>query len=239
MTQNDITPLILAGGKGTRLRSVLPDYPKILVEVAGRPFITYLLDQLVESGFRKVILCTGYKAKTVEKKLGDKYKSMDISYSSEEKPLGTAGAVRKAMGLVRSELILVLNGDSYLDFKLSDFINRYLGDKIDFAIVLTEAEDTSRFGRVDIDENSKVKSFNEKGVSGKGHINAGIYLLKSDFMNTIPAGGFVSFEKDIFPGLADKSGIAAYPVASDFIDIGTPESFHSAETFFKRMGKNS
>ena len=108
-----VTAAILAGGLGTRLRSVVKDRPKVLAEIRGVPFLTYLLDQLAAAGVRDVVLCTGYMGEQVRSAFGDSYGGMCLSYSQESSPLGTAGALRLALPLFKSSSVLVMNGDSF------------------------------------------------------------------------------------------------------------------------------
>ena len=110
----DVPALILAGGLGTRLEGVVTGIPKVLAPVCGRPFLSYLLDQLQAAGVREVVLCTGYRADQVFETFGTRYEELSLRYSSESRPLGTAGAIRQAVGLVGAERFLVLNGDSYV-----------------------------------------------------------------------------------------------------------------------------
>ena len=115
------TAVILAGGLGTRLRSVVPDRPKVLADVSGRPFIEYLLDQLVTESVQSVVLCTGYKGDQVQNRLGTNYRNMPLHYSREQYPLGTGGALRLALPMIESDPVLVLNGDSYCEARLAQF----------------------------------------------------------------------------------------------------------------------
>jgi len=114
--------VILSGGLGTRLRSVVSDRPKVMAMVAGRPFLTHLLDQLVESGIRKTVLCTGYMAELIQNELGERYRNMELAYSVEDTPLGTGGALRNAIGQISGNMLLVLNGDSYCSCHIADFM---------------------------------------------------------------------------------------------------------------------
>jgi len=120
---SDITAVILAGGLGTRLQPVVPDKPKVLVEVLGRPFLVYLLDQLVSLGLHKVVLCTGYKGDKVQECFGGAYRSLRLLYSREDEPLGTGGALRLALPCFSSDTILVMNGDSYIDADLGTYLD--------------------------------------------------------------------------------------------------------------------
>ena len=224
----DIEAVILAGGMGTRLRSLALDRSKVMVEVKGRPFITYLLDQLDSAGLRKVILCTGYMAYSVESMLGDKYKNLEIIYSKENEPLGTAGALRIAIPYMHVEHILVMNGDSFVEFDMNVFFSSHVKRQASVSIVLTKVEDVSRYGEIEVNSDGEVKHFTEKGNrTGAGWINAGVYLMKKDALCSIPDKTPLSLEKQFFPSLV-KEGLYGYKTNERFIDIGTTESFHAA-----------
>lgn len=233
----DVDALILCGGQGTRLRSIIADKPKVLAPVNGRPFLSYLLNQLIVAGFHNVILCTGYKGEMVKETFGSNYKGLNIRYSHESEPLGTGGALRYALPMVESEIVLVMNGDSYIDADFPDFLDWYLEKGHDAAILLARVADTSRYGRVKIDDDGEIIRFEEKKEGlGQGWINAGVYLLKTTILDMIPAGKAFSLEQQFFPNLVDK-GIYAYSCQSELLDIGTSESYAKAERFFERAGK--
>ncbi|MEI6056122.1 MAG: sugar phosphate nucleotidyltransferase, partial [Lentisphaerota bacterium] len=120
--KEDITAVILAGGMGARLRGVIGDSQKVLAQVNGAPFITYLLKQIASFRIRKVVLCTGYKAETVKEEIGENIFGLEISYSEEIEPLGTGGAIISALTKVSTEYLLIMNGDSFLDYNLNDLI---------------------------------------------------------------------------------------------------------------------
>jgi D-glycero-alpha-D-manno-heptose 1-phosphate guanylyltransferase len=228
-----ITALILAGGLGTRLRASVTDRPKVLAEVAGRPFINFILHQLQKFGIHRVLMCTGYMGDQVEALLGNSYGTLEINYSREKSPLGTGGALRLAAEKITDGDLLVLNGDSYCDFSFEPFLqfHREKGSKA--SILLTKVEDCARYGAVTIDSNHRIQSFIEKGqLKGAGLINAGAYLLSAEMLLTIPVKQQVSLESEIFPVWVSR-GIFGYTAnAVRFIDIGTPESYRLAQEFF-------
>ena len=230
-----ITPVILAGGLGTRLRPTVGDVPKVLAPVNGRPFLSYLLDQLIAAGFSNVILCTGYKANMVEESFGENYKTLHIRYSQEREALGTGGALRYALPMVKNEIVLVMNGDSYIDADFPDFFDWYSKEEHDAAILLTKVNDTSRYGRVKIGEDGKIVGFYEKEEKpGTGWINVGVYLIRAtSLFHLIPFGVGFSLERETIPTLIDES-LYGYRCKGKFIDIGTPESYAQSETFFRR-----
>ena len=228
-----ITAVILAGGLGKRLRGVVSDRPKVLAEVNGRPFLTYLLDQLADAGINSVILCTGYMADSVSKEIGNSYNGVKITYSRENKPLGTGGALGLAVSSLNLEYVLVMNGDSYIDADLNKCFEWHLINGSLASIVLVEVDDVSRYGKVVVNErNARILSFEEKGSDSKaGWINAGIYILSKNILKYLKENSSESLEKDLFPSLVGK-GLYGYCCKGDFIDIGTPESLAEARDFF-------
>lgn len=224
--------LILAGGLGTRLRSVY-DGPKVIAPVLGRPFISYLMDQLVAAKVTQLILCVGYKAEKVREVIGETYKDVPVSYSVEETLMGTGGAIACGARLATEERVVTMNGDSYSDLSISEFTTWCEAEKCQIAMTMTYVDDVSRFGRVTFSEKNRILSFEEKGESaGGGYINTGIYMLTRDQWEGISMDQPVSIEKEIFPRLVSKKKLYGYPVKGKFLDIGTPESYARAEVFF-------
>jgi phosphoheptose isomerase len=232
MQPGDLTVMILAGGLGTRLRSVLPDRQKVVAEVRGRPFVAYLLDQLNAFGFRHVVLCTGYQGFQVKEAFGDTYKNIRLDYSLEQEPLGTGGAVLNALPTALSDILLVMNGDSFCDVNLSALLKFHQLKSASASIVLAHIDGVERYGQVRLDEQQRVLDFVEKGqVTGDGWISAGIYLIKRSMLAVFSNNRRVSLEKEIFPSWIGK-GLYAYPVEAAFLDIGIPEDYQRAEHFF-------
>jgi len=224
--------LILAGGLATRLQSVAGDTPKSLMRVAGRPFIEWQFDQLRDNGLNDIVLCVGHGAGKIKDHIGDGSKwNIAIRYSHENKPLGTAGAIRHAQGMLGTDPFFVLNGDSFVSFTASEVLRFHRGKQAALTLVLAEVEDAARFGSVAINENGEILNFDEKGKSGKGLINAGVYLITQDVLHSIPESRAVSIEKEVFPRFVG-SGLYGMVTAGPFIDIGTPESLQSADRFF-------
>jgi len=229
---SDMTAVILAGGLGIRLQSVVSDKPKVLAEVSGRPFLAYLLEQVAAAGFRDVVLCTGYMAEKVQDCFGRAYGPLQISYSREDKPLGTGGALRWALLDISSDTVLVMNGDSYIEVDLSAYVSWFFQKKCRAALLLTKVPDAARYGRVILNEDEDVVAFKEKQEgSGAGWINAGVYLIERSLIASIPTGIPYSLEREFFPALAGK-GLLGFCTEGRFIDIGTPESYAQTEAFF-------
>ncbi len=234
---SSITAAILAGGRGTRLQPVVADCPKALAAVRGRPFLSYLLDQLVEAGLREAVLCTGYMAEQIRGTFGDKYRSLRLFYSQEDAPLGTAGALRHAQSLLKSESVLVMNGDSFVDANLRDFWIWHCSLSADATVMVVRVQDSGRYGQVYLDAEGHLMGFSEKGEEhGPGWVNAGIYLLRHAFLDRITAGSVVSLERDVLPASIGH-GLYAYRNHGGFLDIGTPEAYASAESFFAGLAQ--
>ena len=225
--------MILCGGKGTRLAPVTGNMPKALAKVGGQPFIYFLLEQIHQAEIRLAILCTGVGAQQIESELGDWYKDVKLVYSRESKPLGTAGALRNALGYANSDEILILNGDSFCQQDLSGFIRWHRDQKNEVSLLTTHSQDTFRFGKVNSSAGGRIVSFCPKGhESAPGTINAGIYLIPVSLLAQIPQDAFASLENDYFPSWAREKRMWAYLAKGPFIDIGTPESFAEAQNFF-------
>jgi D-glycero-alpha-D-manno-heptose 1-phosphate guanylyltransferase len=229
---SDITAVILAGGLGTRLRKVVSDRPKVLSDVCERPFLSYLFDQLINGGFKHVVLCIGYMGEQVRKVFGSRYGSLRLSYSQEAKPLGTAGAIRNALPLFKSKSLLILNGDSFFETDLRSFLNQHNEKCSNASLLLVEMTDTRHYGSVNVDTNCMVKSYDEKASNSRnGWVNSGIYLIEEHMIQTIPAHKSVSMEHEMFPVWIGH-GLYGYQRHGRFIDIGTPETFAKAQEFF-------
>ena len=228
----NVTAAILAGGLGTRLRSVVKDRPKVLAEIGGRPFLAYLLDQLAVVKVKSIVLCTGYRGEQVQEMFGDSYAGVGLVYSRESSPLGTAGALRLALPLFEFDSILVMNGDSFFGMDLSAFWEWHRAHSASGTLSLVEVADTTRYGRVHVDSGGAVVRFEEKSDTGMpGCINAGVYLLARHLLLTIPTNRPVSLERDMFPSWVGKR-LYGYKCEGCFLDIGTPEAYAVAERFF-------
>jgi NDP-sugar pyrophosphorylase family protein len=227
----------LAGGKGTRLRRVVKDRPKPMAKVAGRPFLEWLLLSIRAQGVRRAIICTGHMSEIIEGYFGDGGQwDMEVVYSCDPVPLGTGGAVRFALNQVHSDRFLVMNGDSYCRIDIDCLVKKHVICSARATISLIEINDCRRYGYVTIDEKGNVQCFHEKPHERcSGLINAGIYLLEREAVLKIPDGEAVSIETDFFPLLIGH-GLYAEVGKGPFLDIGTPESYASADKFFAELG---
>jgi NDP-sugar pyrophosphorylase family protein len=229
----NVTGAVLAGGLGTRLRSRVADRPKVMAPVQGRPYLTYLLDQLAVAGLREVVLLTGYLGDLVQTTLGETYADMRLVYAREPSPLGTGGALRRALPVIASSMVLLLNGDSFCDVDLGQLWEFHCRQRAEVTMTLSSVADTARYGRVRI-ANDSVECFEEKQqAGGAGWINAGVYLIQRERVIEIPPGGPVSLERDMLPAWARADRVRGFRCAGRFLDIGTPESYAEAETFFR------
>lgn len=221
--------IVLVGGLGTRLRSVVADLPKPLAPVAGRPFLAHLLDQLATGGLRRVILATSYMAEKIEQAIGTRWAGMDIVYSKEPEPLGTGGAIRLAATLLHGDGVHLANGDTFLRYDPAAFERAVRVAGATLGIALAKVDDVRRYGAVEIDD-GRVVAFREKGGSGPGLINAGSYFLTAAGLGALPSDeAAYSFESRVLLPSALHGQVAAFDDTRDFIDIGVPEDYARAQ----------
>lgn len=221
--------VVLAGGLGTRLRSRVADRPKPMALVAGRPFLEYVLDWLDAGGCTSVALATGYLSEMIESHFGARYRGMAITYSREESPLGTGGAIVQALAQLPSEPTLVLNGDTWVGLDLRAFM-AWCGAAGDGAsIALRQVPDTSRYARVVLD-GERIVAFGEPSQPGSGLINAGIYWLRPHTLAGWALPRVFSIENDFFRPHAARLQLRGFVTGGQFIDIGVPEDYDRAQT---------
>ena len=178
---------ILAGGLGTRIRPVLGDLPKILAPILGRPYLAYLLDWLERFGARRVVLGLGHRAQAVIEYLekAPPAGQLEVATVVEPSPLGTAGAIRFARGALRSDPVLIMNGDSFTDADLCAFVDHHSAANARGSVLCAEVDDAGRYGRVEIDQGGYIHGFVEKDAAfhGRALINAGVYLLSGGLLD--------------------------------------------------------
>ena len=228
----NVSVAVLAGGLGTRLRSVVANRPKVLAEIRAQPFLGYLLDQIAAAGCRSVVLCTGYLGDQIERTFGENHGPLRLIYSREQEPLGTAGALKLAITRFESDPVLVMNGDSFCAIDIKAYWDWHRQRQATASIALTRVARSERFGRVKLDSEARVIEFVEKQQgSGPAWINAGMYFLSQAMLRSIPDGVNVSLEREIFPRWMGR-GLYGYVSTGAFLDIGTPDDFAVAESFF-------
>jgi D-glycero-alpha-D-manno-heptose 1-phosphate guanylyltransferase len=236
---HNLTAGILAGGAGTRLRSAVPDLPKVLAPVAGRPFLTYPLDQLAAQGFRRVVLCTGYLGDVVKESLGTSYRGMRLLYSCDGRPLGTAGALLHALPLLASETVLVLNGDSFVEADLKASLQWHHRRQARATLLLAQTDNAARYGRVEVAEDGRIGAFCEKdGAAGPAWINSGHYWFQREALADLVQNEPRSLEHDVLPRWIGH-GLCGYTATGRFLDIGVPEDYTRAEQFFQELTEPS
>lgn len=225
--------IVLVGGLGTRLRSVVDDVPKALAPVAGRPFLALLLDALASQGMRRAVLATGYLGNQIEDAFGATWRGMALGYSREARPLGTGGAIALALRMLEGDTCFVLNGDTWLQLDYAVFdaemgaVGRALG------LALARVPDVARYGAVHLDR-ACVTGFAEKEASGPGYINAGVYRIVRSLADDFPVADAFSFERDVLVPAVARGGVGAFTQTDGFIDIGVPEDFLRAQSVFSR-----
>ena len=229
--------IVLCGGAGLRLRSVTGNAPKSLASIGGRPFLEILLNQLRRQGFRRVILAVGYQRDLIRSHLGGQAHGLELEYSVESTPLGTGGALRNAMELVKSNSALIMNGDSYTDADLSAFAADFCKAKVDVLMLVTPADGRVDCGLVTVDPIGRVLGFKEKQPAfGTQYVNAGIYMAEKSILCAVPSGLQVSLESEIFPRwLTEGRHLRAFIHPGQCIDIGTPERYRSAQNILANV----
>lgn len=221
-----MTAVILCGGLGTRLRSVVDDRPKSMADINGKPFLQYQIEYLKAQGINDFILATGYLSDYVSDffKDGSNF-GVHIEYAIENEPLGTGGAIKNAFEKIKTEYALCLNGDTYFEIKIAELEKVYKTNNADMAIALKYEKNVSRFGAVKFDENNKLIAWNEKDVEGEGFINGGIYIISKNLVDTIPSGK-ISLENDLMPLWINTKNVFTKVFSGHSIDIGIPESLN-------------
>lgn len=224
--------IILAGGFGTRLRSVVSDVPKPMAPIQDRPFLAYLIDS-VQEHVTEIVLAIGYKGEVIKDYFGDEYKGIKIYYSEEKEPLGTGGAITKALALFDDHKpVWVLNGDTFFSCDLSKVAARHNKVNADITLALCYIENADRYGLVQINEESRITSFLEKKPGVSGTINAGVYLINPMSLRSISTPKSFSFEKEFLEKYTSDLFISAAVVDGYFVDIGIPEDYKKAQRYF-------
>ena len=225
--------IVLCGGAGLRLRSVIGDVPKAMAAIGNRPFLELLLRQLRRFGFERVILAVGYGREVIHRHFGENAFGLHLAYSAESVPLGTGGALRNAVQLVESSDVLVTNGDSYTDFDLSGFVEDFQRSRADVSVLIVPAEDRGDFGTVLLNDAGKLVGFEEKPErSHAPYVNAGIYMMSRQILSEVTPGLEISLERELIPGwLRRGNDITGFVFRGKCIDIGTPQRYQSAQGF--------
>lgn len=226
--------IILAGGLGTRLSSVVSDLPKCMAPINGRPFLNYQLDYLYVFGIERVILSVGHLHEKIIKHYGDQYNNIKLDYAIEKEPLGTGGGLKLAMKMAEGPLVYVLNGDTFYHIDYKKFLDIHRGKEAKLSIVLRELDDVMRYGSIERDDSRRITGFWEKSKkSGKGFINGGVYIINKRFFESQNLPDKFSLEKDFFEKVYKNEKIYGILCRQYFIDIGVPEDYEKAQDEFK------
>lgn len=237
---NTTTALILAGGFGTRLQSVVKDVPKPMATVCGKPFLHYVFLYLRKQGIKKVVLLTGYKHEIISAFFGKSYCNIQVEYSVETEPLGTGGAVLQAMSAISQDFFLI-NGDTFFNVHLPKMESAISNKNVDVCLALSLQKNFDRYGTVQFDAGKKIIAFKEKKFVQEGWINGGVYWIKHQLFENIKCNLNVelpkkfSFETEVLEAFTNKLNFYAFEQEGYFIDIGVPEDYQRAQNEFPKM----
>ncbi len=223
----------MAGGLGTRLRQVVPNLPKPMAPVAGRPFLELILARLSSHGFSRIVLSVGYLANLIHAHFGANYCEMELIYVKEESPLGTGGAIRQAVERCHSDYVYVFNGDTYLELEITDLDASWQLYRQPH-IVGREVANTSRYGRLE-SKYGMVTKFYEKGTTGPGIINVGCYVIPCKLLDSFTPDVPFSFESDYLLHTVNNRQFRLFVTRGKFIDIGVPKDYGRAQAYFSGL----
>ena len=221
--------IILAGGLGTRLKSVVSDMPKSMALINSKPFMEYVLDYFISQGINKFIFSVGYKSVYIKNHFGTKYRNCEIVYAEEETQLGTGGAVKNAMQFAKGKNVVVSNGDSVFFCDIKNELNLHIKKNADVTLALKPMKNFSRYGTVTLNKDSRITKFQEKRDMKEGIINAGVYIFNVNTFNQSDLPDKFSIEKDFFETKVNSLKLYGYTDNGYFLDIGIPEDFNKAQ----------
>ena len=226
--------VILAGGFGTRLQTVVSDVPKPMAPIINEPFLNYVFDYLKHYQIEHVVLSTGYLADKISEYYKNEFQGIKISYTKEETPLGTGGGIRLAMEKCHTQHVLVLNGDSFFDVNLNQYFNQHISFHSDCSLALRKVDNAARYGTIKL-EDGFIKAFKEKdSIEIEGLINGGVYIIDRElFLNKTEVLKPFSIEKDFFETRINELNLMGFEYEGYFIDIGIPEDYKKAQDDFK------
>jgi D-glycero-alpha-D-manno-heptose 1-phosphate guanylyltransferase len=227
--------IILAGGLGTRLKSEVKSVPKSMALINSKPFLEYLLDQLIKTGVQRVILSVGYKSEVIQDHFHDKYKNCELVYAVESTQLGTGGAIKNAMPLVQSQDVIVVNGDSIFVVDLQAQLHAHLTANADVTLALKPMKNIERYGTVDLDQQDRIIRFNEKQPLKEGLINTGTYIFNVKTFQALSLPDKFSIEKEFFETHIKQLNFLGFSSHGYFLDIGIPADFKKAQYEFEQL----
>lgn len=227
--------IILAGGLGTRLRSAVPDLPKCMAPVAGKPFLDYVIDYYRRQGISRFIFCLGYKHEVIEEYLNESFSTLEYSVIIEDDPLGTGGAIYNGCSITTSADVIVLNGDTFFEINIRELSLFHEMKNADCTLCLREMNNTDRYGVVETNSEGRITSFKEKKFYERSVINGGVYALNVDSFLTEDFPEKFSFEKDYLEKFVSEKPMYGLTQKGYFIDIGVPDDYAKAQIDFKKM----
>ena len=220
--------IILAGGFGTRLRSVISEIPKVLAPIKEKPFLEHMLKNFQNNGITRVIMAVGYKKEYIQEYFGNNYGNMEIAYSIENKPLGTGGAIKKALSLCNEENVIVTNGDVFTEINYKELLEHHKNSQGDISLVIKEMKNFDRYGSVKI-KDGRIIEFCEKKKMEKGFMSVGCYVFSKHTLLEFEDDTNFSIEKDFFEKEVNSLYFTPYIYKGQFIDIGIPEDYELAQ----------
>ena len=221
--------IVLAGGLGTRQAHVTSELPKPMAPIGSRPFLEYLLDYLVEQDIEAAVLAVSYKWQVIREHFSDDYRGMPLTYSVEDEPLGTGGAMKQALETLSDDEVVVLNGDTLFRVDLQGMADRHRSGARRLSMALKQVADSGRFGRVQVSNNGVITNFLEKATNGPGWINGGVYMLNRQLFSDFQMPQSFSFEKDLVEPNIARIQPLAFQSDAYFIDMGIPEDYRRAQ----------
>ncbi len=222
--------IILAGGLGTRLRSVVSDLPKCMAPVNGKPFLSYVIDYFQQHEINDFIFSLGYKHERIEEYLNNQYSAINIQYSIEKEQLGTGGAIKKACALVKDKNVFITNGDTLFKVNISSLQDFHEQKNADCTLALKPMKNFDRYGVIELNEDDSIKSFNEKKYYKQGLINGGLYMLNVESFSQKPFPEKFSFETAYLEKYHHQHKMFGLMQDEYFIDIGIPEDYERAQS---------
>lgn len=229
--------IILAGGFGTRLQSIVRDVPKPMADIQGKPFLAYLIEYLARQGFNKVLLSVGYKHEIITTFFKKQYNTTTIEYVIEDTPLGTGGAIRESLRHMPGDVAVVLNGDTFFDVALNDMYSFHRKQNTSLSIAVKPMHNFDRYGSIVLDGN-KIITFEEKTFKKFGYINGGIYIINKSVLDSLDQyKGRFSFEADFLAKIVYTFTPSAFISEGYFVDIGIPEDYKKAQIDLVRIGR--
>jgi D-glycero-alpha-D-manno-heptose 1-phosphate guanylyltransferase len=229
--------IILAGGFGTRLQSVVNDVPKPMAPINNEPFLNYVFDYLKYYQIEHVVLSTGYLADKIVEYYKTEFNGIKVSYAKEETPLGTGGGIRLAMTKCTSKDVLVLNGDSFFDVDINTHYKNHISKQADCTLALRKVDNAARYGAIVLGSENIIETFKEKdNIEQVGLINGGVYILNREvYFNQTEEVVPFSIEKDFYEKKIKELQIFGFEYDGYFIDIGIPEDYNKAQIDFKNF----